>query len=52
MVLKQIYATLRWYTNFFQPTMRLKSKERLGARVKRVITHHKLLINKCWLVQK
>ena len=35
MVLKQLYATLRLYTNFFQPTMKLKSKERVGARVKK-----------------
>ena len=34
-VLKQLYATLRWYTNFFQPTMKLKSKERVGSRVKK-----------------
>ena len=32
-VLKQLYATLRLYTNFFQPTMKLKSKERFGSRV-------------------
>jgi hypothetical protein len=38
MVLKQLYATLRLYTNFFQPTMKLKSKERFGARVKK--TYH------------
>jgi hypothetical protein len=35
MVLKQLYATLRLYTNFFQPTMKLKSKERIGSRVKK-----------------
>ena len=35
MVLKQLYATLRLYTNFFQPTMKLKSKERVGSRVKK-----------------
>ena len=35
MVLKQLYATLRLYTNFFQPTMKLKSKERFGSRVKK-----------------
>jgi len=35
LVLKQLYAQLRWYTNFFQPTMKLKSKERLGSRVKK-----------------
>jgi hypothetical protein len=35
MVLKQMYATLRLYTNFFQPTMKLKSKERFGSRVKK-----------------
>jgi hypothetical protein len=37
-VLKQLYATLRLYTNFFQPTMKLKSKERFGSRVKK--TYH------------
>jgi len=35
MVLKQLYATLRLYTNFFQPTMKLKSKERVGSRVQK-----------------
>jgi hypothetical protein len=35
MVLQQLYATLRLYTNFFQPTMKLKSKERVGSQVKK-----------------
>lgn len=35
MVLQRLYATLRLYTNFFQPTMKLKSKERVGSRVKK-----------------
>lgn len=35
LLLKQLYLTLRLYTNFFQPTMKLKSKERLGSRVKK-----------------
>ena len=35
LVLKQLYTTLRLYTNFFQPTMKLKSKERFGSRVKK-----------------
>lgn len=35
MVLQQLYATLRLYTNFFQPTMKLKSKERSGSKVKK-----------------
>jgi hypothetical protein len=35
MVLQRLYATLRLYTNFFQPTMKLKSKERFGSRVKK-----------------
>ena len=35
MVLQKLYATLRLYTNFFQPTMKLKSKERFGSRVKK-----------------
>lgn len=35
MVLQQLYQTLRLYTNFFQPTMKLKNKERYGARVKK-----------------
>jgi hypothetical protein len=34
-VLQQLYTTLRLYTNFFQPTMKLKSKERFGSRVKK-----------------
>ena len=34
-MLQQLYATLRLYTNFFQPTMKLKSKERCGSRVKK-----------------
>ena len=34
-VLKQLYATLRLYTNFFQPTMKLKRKERFGSRVQK-----------------
>src|SRR5262245_13541421 len=32
-LLNELYATLRLYTNFFQPTMKLKSKERVGSRV-------------------
>jgi hypothetical protein len=35
LVLKQLYLTLRLYTNFFQPTMKLKSKERFGSRVQK-----------------
>jgi hypothetical protein len=35
MVLRQLYKTLRLYTNFFQPTMKLKSKQRFGSRVKK-----------------
>ena len=34
-VLQQLYLTLRLYTNFFQPTMKLKSKERCGSQVKK-----------------
>ena len=33
--LQQLYATLRLYTNFFQPMIKLKSKERVGSRVKK-----------------
>lgn len=32
-LLNDLYATLRLYTNFFQPTMKLKTKERVGSRV-------------------
>jgi hypothetical protein len=31
--LNELYATLRLYSNFFQPTMKLKSKERVGSKV-------------------
>lgn len=32
-LLNELYATLRLYTNFFQPTMKLKAKERVGSKV-------------------
>jgi hypothetical protein len=32
-LLNELYATLRLYTNFFQPTMKLKTKERVGSKV-------------------
>jgi hypothetical protein len=35
LLLNQLYDSLRLYTNFFQPTMKLKSKERIGSRVKK-----------------
>lgn len=35
LVLNQLYASLRLYTNFFLPTMKLKSKERYGSRIKK-----------------
>lgn len=34
-LLNELYAQLRLYTNFFQPVMKLRSKERNGARVKK-----------------
>ena len=35
LVLNKLYASLRLYTNFFLPTMKLKSKERLGSQVRK-----------------
>jgi len=32
-LLNELYATLRLYTNFFQPTMKLQSKLRVGSKV-------------------
>ena len=34
-LLNQLYELLDFYTNFFQPSMKLQSKERHGARVKK-----------------
>jgi len=34
--LNRLYALLRWYTNFFQPVMKLQRKTRHGARVHKV----------------
>ena len=34
-ILNDLYADLRLYKNFFQPVMKLVSKERIGGRVKR-----------------
>jgi len=31
-LLNELYATLRLYTTFLQPTMKLKSKERVGGK--------------------
>jgi hypothetical protein len=36
LLLNRLYDTLRLYTNFFQPTMKLISKERTGSRVKKL----------------
>ena len=32
-LLNELYATLRLYSNFFQPTMKLQAKERVGSKV-------------------
>lgn len=37
--LNQVYASLRLYTNFFLPTMKLVRKERIGSRVKKTYDH-------------
>lgn len=34
-LLNELYSYLRLYTNFFLPTMKLQSKERVGSRVKK-----------------
>lgn len=34
-LLNELYSYLRLYTNFFLPTMKLKSKERIGSKVKK-----------------
>lgn len=34
-LLNEIYAALRLYKNFFLPTIRLESKERIGGKIKR-----------------
>jgi hypothetical protein len=34
--IERLYASLRLYTNFFQPTMKLMSKTRYGAKVNKV----------------
>ena len=34
-LLNELYSYLRLYTNFFQPTMKLKSKQRVGSQVKK-----------------
>ena len=35
LLLNELYSQLRLYTNFFLPTMKLKTKERVGSRVKK-----------------
>jgi hypothetical protein len=46
-LLNELYATLRLYSNFFQPTMKLKSKERVGSKVTKRMMARKPLINEC-----
>ena len=33
--LTELYSVLRWYQNFFQPSMKLLSKQRLGSQVRK-----------------
>lgn len=40
-LLNQLYGVLRLYINFFQATMKLERKERVGGRVKRIYTKAK-----------
>ena len=35
-ILNELYGYLRLYTNYFQPVMKLKTKERIGSKVKKV----------------
>ncbi len=35
-VMRDLYATLRLYRNFFQPTMKLQSKERMAGKIHRI----------------
>ena len=35
-LLNELYGHLRLYTNYFQPVMKLKSKERNGAKVRKI----------------
>jgi hypothetical protein len=46
--LAQVYEVLRWHMNFFQPVMKLQSKRREGAKVRKVYDkartpYHRLL---------
>lgn len=46
-LLNEIYSHLRLYTNFFLPTMKLETKERVGSRVRKLMIKHRRLINGC-----
>ena len=35
-LLNELYGSLRLYTNYFQPVMKLKTRERNGARVRKI----------------
>ena len=41
MLLNKLYEVLRLYCNFFQATMKLERKERIGGKVKRIYTKAK-----------
>jgi len=45
-VLNQLYESLRLYTNFFQPVMKLAEKERMGSKVKKKYDKAKTLLSR------
>jgi len=52
-VLNQLYESLRLYTNFFQPVMKLMEKQRIGSKVKKKYdiakTHFQRLCQSCFM---
>jgi len=46
--LRELYESLRLYKNFFQPTMKLKTKVRIGGKIHRKVAGTEFVVHRCW----
>ena len=49
--LGRLYMSVRLFVNFFQPSFKLASKKRDGARVTSATTHQRRRISGCWPIR-
>ncbi len=49
--LNALYAVARLYINFFEPVMKLKSKQQVGSKVKREYDETRRPFNAAWIAR-